>query len=319
MISLFKKVLSLRGARFLLFIPLVSILASCFLDDDNDDGGATTERAFSQSFVTTWKTDNAGLGNDLQVVIPADSNSYVYNFNVDWGDDTTSNSVTQSTSHTYDEAGTYTITISGEFPRITFQGETASLNEKLLSVNQWGDQKWQSMTDAFAYSPNLTISATDTPDLSETTSMQRMFYAASSLNQDLSQWDVSAVTDMRWVFTEASSFNQNLNSWNVSAVTKMKGMFYDAVAFNQDISSWDVSSVTDMAGMFHTASAFNQDISAWNVSSVTNMDRMFHKAAAFNQDISVWDITSVSNTNEIFRESGLSHENLDLINHAWDL
>ena len=320
MMSLFKKLLSLRSARFLLFIPLISIIASC---GGSDSGSSSTDdrNLNTQPFITTWKTDNAGQGEDLQVVIPADSNSYAYNFNVNWGDGSSDSNLSESIVHTYDTAGTYTITISGQFPRITFNGDLYHHNEKLLSVEQWGGQKWQSMKSAFAFCTNLQINASDAPNLSKTTDMQAMFYSASAMNKDINNWNVSAVTDMSWLFNQASSFNQKLDAWNVSSVTDMAGMFYDAIAFNQDISAWDVSSVTDMSGMFHTATAFNQDISAWTVSSVTNMSWMFFEAAAFNQDVSVWDTTSLTSTDLelMFEYSGISDDNFNLISDTWAL
>ena len=47
-------------------------------------------------------------------------------------------------------------------------------------------------------------------DVSNVTSMYRMFKGATSFNQPLN-WNVSKVTDMRWMF-EASSFNQPLHA-----------------------------------------------------------------------------------------------------------
>ena len=41
-------------------------------------------------------------------------------------------------------------------------------------------------------------------------------------------WNVSNVTTMERMFYEASSFDQPLNEWNVSNVTTMECMFYEA-------------------------------------------------------------------------------------------
>ena len=109
------------------------------------------------------------------------------------------------------------------------------------------------MNLAFYGASNLTLTATDAPNL-------------------------TGVTDMSYMFGYASAFNQNISSWDVSTVTNMQYMFYSASAFNQDISSWDVSKVTNMQYMFYSASAFNQNISSWDVSTVTNMQYMFTSA-----------------------------------------
>ena len=290
MISLFKKHALLRGARFLFFVPVFAIIASC--SDDDSNNSPTDNRSLFSSFVTTWKTDNDGAGTDQQVVIHTESQYHSYNYNVNWGDNSSDSKLSGDITHTYDEAGTYTVTISGIFPKISFGNKGG--NKKLLSVEQWGDQVWQSMYDAFAYCPNLQINATDTPNLSQ-------------------------VTDMSWMFDGASAFNQDISDWDVSAATSMEGMFYGASSFNQDISTWDVSAVTSMKGMFYDASAFNQDISTWDVSAVTDMSYMFDGASSFNQNISDWEISSNLNTDWMFDDSGLSNDDARRIMYAWGL
>ena len=51
------------------------------------------------------------------------------------------------------------------------------------------------------------------------------------------------VENMQRMFWYASSFNQNLNNWDVSNVTVMDGMFDKATVFNGNIGSWNVSNV----------------------------------------------------------------------------
>ena len=51
---------------------------------------------------------------------------------------------------------------------------------------------------------------------------------------------------MLGTFEAATSFNQNISNWNTSAVTDMRYMFVGASAFNQPVGVWDVSSVTKM-------------------------------------------------------------------------
>ena len=101
------------------------------------------------------------------------------------------------------------------------------------------------------------------------------------------------ITYLSYMFIGATSINQDISSWNMGHVTNMATMFYNATAFNQDISGWDVSSVTSMNGMFWSATAFNSDISNWNTSKVTDMSTMFYDAPAFNQDLSGWCVSLI--------------------------
>ena len=148
---------------------------------------------------------------------------------------------------------------------------------------------------ASAFNQNI-----DSWDVSNVTTLSRLFYKANSFNHDLNSWDTSSVTDMSYTFMEARAFNGNISSWNTASVTTMNQMFRDADVFNNDLNSWDVSSVTTMYGMFQNADVFNGNIQSWNTESVTNMYAMFHGASAFNQNIGSWDVGLVTSFKGMF-------------------
>ena len=267
--------------------------------------------AQSTDFVTTWKTDNPGTSSPTSVTIPTSGSGY--NYSVSWrevGNETNSGNVgpfTGSATIDFPSAGTYQLRISGNFPRIVFNN--GGDKDKLLSVDQWGDQVWSSMAMAFRGCTNLHVLATDAPDLSSAASITHMFYAASSFNESIDHWDVSHVTNMDRTFGVATSFNQDLNSWDVSNVTNMYGLFVNATSFNGNVSSWDVSKVTNMGNLFSGATVFNQDISGWNVSSATDMRSMFGNTSNFNQDISNWDVSDVTNMYRMFyKAAAFNHD-----------
>ena len=272
----------------------------------------TVNVTIQKPFITTWKTDNFGATEDNQIKIGTQGTGYDYQ--VDWGDGNMDSNVIGDITHTYAVAGTYTLSISGYFPQIFF-GASGFDNQKLLSIEQWGDIQWKSMHKSFQLCSNLIGNAADTPDLADVTDMQEMFSGALSFNQDISNWDVSSVTNMSFMFTSDNAFNQNIGSWDVSSVTNMSFMFAKSSIFNQDISLWDVSSVTNMISMFEGAKAFKQDIGSWDVSSVTNMESMFSNASSFNRDIGGWDVSSVTNMGSMFSNAGTFNQNIG----SWDV
>ena len=275
--------------------------------DWSDEVTATVAKTF-HPFITTWQTTVAGES----ITIPVGGATGIYT--IDWGDGNVNYGVSGDQIHTYDDAGTYTVRISGDFARIYLNGQQPNA-DKLQSIEQWGSVRWESMRSAFQGTSSMAYRATDTPDLSDVISMRYMFRSAASFNADLSAWGVSSVTDMRGMFYNAASFNADLSAWDVSSVTDMREMFYNAVSFNGDLSAWDVSSVTDMSHMFRNAASFNADLSAWDVSSVTDMSHMFSSAASFNADLSAWGVLSVTDMSHMFRNAASFNADLS----AWDV
>ena len=219
-------------------------------------------------FVTTWSVPGSRGTETIVPTIVIPTTGSGYNYNVNWGDggiDTTT--YTANVTHTYDEAGTYTVRISGDFPRIYFDAGNGDHNSNsIIAINQWGSQQWTSMELAFSGATNLIGVARDRPDLSRVTSMKGMFRHAEKFNQDISRWDVSNVENMGTLFEYAHDFNQDIGDWDVSNVTGMQWMFARATAFNQDISGWDVRGVTNMTSMFFdNMDAFSQNLGAWYI------------------------------------------------------
>ena len=265
---------------------------------DSSDNTATAARTVhvtpvpGGSFVTTWQTASA---NDMITIPVGDATG---NYTVHWGDGSI-DTHTSDAEHEYASAGSYKVSISGEFTRIQL-GSGLTNSKKLVSLDQWGDIGWTSMDGAFWSASNMIYNAPDAPNLSDVSSMRDMFRGTTSFNGNISAWNVSSVTDMSLMFWGASAFNGDMSSWNVSGVTTMNQMFSDATSFNGTISDWDVSGVNNMNGMFSDATSFNGDLSAWNVSGVTTMANMFDGASAFNGNISAWDVSSVGLMNSMF-------------------
>jgi len=278
----------------------------------------------SNAFITTWRTWGPGASGPREIIIPT-SIGETYDYTVDWGDGTTTTGETGDATHEYASSGTYTVSITGLFPRIEFT-DLGEDNEKLLSIEQWGDNQWSSMENAFYYCVNMVGNFNDTPDLSNVTSMANMFTNCRLFNSDLNNWDVSNVTDMTALFSGARAFDSPIDSWNVSNVISMRALFTGASAFNTNIGNWNTSNVTDMSNMFAFTDAFNQDINfkpgmgvpagdAWNTAEVTNMSGMFWDAMAFNQDIGNWNTQKVTTLFSMFRDASLFNHDMA----SWDV
>ncbi|MCO6497479.1 MAG: BspA family leucine-rich repeat surface protein [Chitinophagaceae bacterium] len=256
-------------------------------------------------FITVWKTTNSGVTGNDQISIPA-TGDYSYAWEettnpANNGSGTASGIVTI----TFPSSGTYRVSITPTgatpFNRIEFNNGGDKL--KILRVEQWGSTAWSSMGNAFYGAENLTVTASDIPNLSGVTDMSHMFHGAVSLNNDnLSSWNVSNVTNMSYLFAGASTFDKNLASWDVSSVNDMSHMFHGASTFNKNLSLWAtrLGNVTDMSYMFAEASAFNSNLTNWDIQSVTNMSHMFEKATSFNIALSSWLLRDVTNMSHMF-------------------
>ncbi|MBV6645869.1 MAG: DUF285 domain-containing protein [Cyclobacteriaceae bacterium] len=226
-----------------------------------------------EPFITTWQTTI----NNETITIPTDPNVAGYAYAVSWGDGSSdATTYAGDATHSYASPGTYSVKIVGHFPAIYFN-ETGD-KDKILTIEQWGENTWKSMESAFAGCSNLTYNAADIPDLTQVTDLSRMFRSAVVFDGAIGNWDVSNVTDISEMFTNATAFNQDIGAWDVSSVTVADNVFFLAKSFNQDIGTWDVSQVTNMTGMFSQATAFNQDIGNWDVGQVTSMSAMFGNA-----------------------------------------
>ena len=209
----------------------------------------STTGIIQPEFIMLVKTDNAGTSASDQFLIKTIGGGY--NYDVDWGDGNTDTAVTGDITHTYASAGTYTVKISGLFPRLYAFGATDT--NKILDVLNWGNIAWgNSLQWMFFNADGLTtLSATDTPDFSNTTILQDFFRLSNNFagGGNIENWDVSNVTNMVTMFNGASSFNQPLN-WDISSVTNMSDMFNGASSFNQNLGSWEIASLISAAGIF---------------------------------------------------------------------
>ena len=240
----------------------------------------------------------------------------------------------------FQKAGTYRIALHGSFPGFLFSDLVYScfmeympcdctlcskdidmtLDEYLdeydgfyglyiKDIICWGTNVWQRVDGMFKSCRCLHISAADAPDLSQVTSMDKMFEGCRFLNSDIGHWDVSNITSMFGTFSSALHFNKPLNHWNVSNVQNMMQMFSFATSFNQSLNHWNVSNVKSMEHMFSGAKAFDKPLAQWDISHVEDMWGMFEMADSFKQKLDNWDASSVDSG-----ECSWLSENMKIVN-----
>ena len=231
----------------------------------------------SPDFTMLVKTDNAGTSASNQFLIKTVSGGY--NYDVDWGDGNTDTGLTGDITHTYLSAGTYTVKISGLFPRLYAFGATDT--NKILDILNWGNIVWGNGLDWMFYNADslTTLSATDTPDFSNTTILSKFFRASNNFvgGGNIENWDVSNINSFSSVF-EGTKFNADISGWDVSTATNFQAMFNGNQQFNQDISGWDIQNVTNMVQMFLASSSFNQNLGNWEIASLTSAVQMFYSS-----------------------------------------
>ncbi len=265
------------------------------------------------------------------------------NCTVDWGDGSETDDFTTTglKEHTFANAGTYTVEISGKLTQfgngaigwdgagylsqiatfgdlgLTSLSGACKDADSLKSVPDTLPETVTSLEYTFAYINQASITNLDKWKTNNVTSMARMFYEANAFNQDISGWKTGAVKNMYAMFYYASAFNQDIGGWDVSKVENMAWMLARASVFNRDISGWTTTANTTMEAMFWDSPAFDQDISGWDVGNVTSMKQMFYKAKSFDQNIGKWNITSVTDMADMFYGVTLSTANYDSLLIGW--
>lgn len=268
-------------------------------------------------FITVWR-----IKKGEKLTLPISGQQMI----IDWGDGTREKaSVSYSNhhllAHQYDQAGVYKVAISNKIQSMClynlygFGGGGDAMIHDLLDVKQWGTTKWHSTRNMFYKANNMTMSATDVPNLAICDDMSYMFYDCYNFNSPIEHWDVSEVKIMRFLLSGARKFNQSLNSWDVSAVESMWGMFERAKRFNQPLDKWDVGKVSNMQGMFDGAHVFNQPIGNWDMRTIKWLAEMFKSAYAFNQSINDWQLPRLTKSLYMFDGNKVFDQDLS----KWEL
>lgn len=274
---------------------------------------------------------------------------------VNWGD--TTETLTGDTTHNYPASGsdtTYDIEIFDSPGGSKFEGfnaawDTTTITSYENSIMQWGEIQWKNNSWFLTGLPNSALpklrlsapnGASHKPDLSQVTSLYRLFYnwqksrnlIWEDVNNNLADWDTSTITNMAQAFflsgspssrpSDGQPNTMQLSNWDVSNVTNMQSIFFGWANssngyFNSnigvDITNWNTQNVQDFSNAFRCKGALT-GIENLRTESCTNMSYMFD-SRAFPGNVNTkyvngalrWDVSKVSNFKS-FNYKGSSSE-----------
>ena len=145
--------------------------------------------------------------------------------------------------------------------------------------------------------PHLTFLHLDEMDVSNVTSMERMFEEVSVTELDLSSWDVSSVETFSDMFLETARASMiDLSGWDTSSATNMYRMFCwcENLEDLRGYENFDTSNVTEMAAFFADCPKLTHiDVSKWDTGNVTDFEEMFVDCTGITElDVSHFNVYS---------------------------
>ena len=154
--------------------------------------------------------------------------SDVYDFNISWGDGTT-NDITDNTdpalTHVYDVPGIKTVTIRGIFNGFDWfdHNQTTTDKDKLLDIISWGNYTTVgSAYGSFYNCSNLDVSATNSPNMGDVTSLFFFFGECSQLKY-APEMDTSSCVEWFGAFVACNALI-SLPNYNFDATTSVNGL-----------------------------------------------------------------------------------------------
>ncbi len=188
------------------------------------------------------------VGNNDSITLPLFG---TVNVLVDWGDLTSDTyTTTGEKTHTYTNAGTYNVIITGT---LTIFGNGLSGNtsnfSKLKRVISFGNIGLIQLNGAFKDATSLYQVPTVLP--TTITSLKYAFYGATIFNDpNILAWNVSNVVDMSFMFYNADAFNQPISNWTVSSLLKIDFMLYSAKNYVEQPSGWIFNRMINFTGNY---------------------------------------------------------------------
>lgn len=283
---------------------LISILIMIFMSF----GYGMTAYASASEMITEWTIPNA----NTTITLPASSS---INITIDWGDGSKSSNVkTDFPTHTYTNAGTYEIKVSGtlgKWGENTYKKEDVDSKyetyvEYLTKVKQFGELGATSY--GFAWCENLIEvsgeNLTTANTFKKITSFELMFNECSKLKIfDSKHFYTNNITTMRSMFRGCRTVEElDLSGFNTANVGNIGYMFALCTSLKEvNLSSFDTSGVTDMEALFYECDNLESvDLKNFNTENVTTTRIMFSGSGIETLDLSNFKTSNVTNMVSMF-------------------
>ena len=176
-----------------------------------------------------------------------------------------------------------------------------------VDVSGWNVAKVTDLYATFHEAVRFTGVGLDLWNNSVVKRMETAFGGASSMNADLSGFDVSNVKSLSATFQGATRFTgSGLEGWVTTSVTDLRNTFHGASMIDVDLSGWNVAKVETLHATFYQATLFRgAGLDRWNTSSITTLHSTFRDASSMDADLGNWSVAKVTTLFSTFQSASL--------------
>jgi hypothetical protein len=213
------------------------------------------------------------------------------------------------------------VTVEGTIRGFSFNNTGDRL--KITNVSRWGTLRFSNATVVngwFHGCSNLTITATDSPDLTGSTSATNVFSGCSSLTTipNIDSWSWGNVTSFLLAFNGCTLLNEpSLSDIDISSATTISNMYLNCSALNQSFADYDMTNVLNASSAFRNCSSLNQSFTGTFTSttgSVTTFAQTWEGCTVLNQSFAALSTGSANNFASMYKDCTALDQNFAALN-----
>jgi len=289
--------------------------------------------AFGGFFATDNSTPPAPAGNDFTAIVDMSKSGgtaggmrvFINDFDIntapviDWGDGT--NLAITSTglkSKTYPSTtAQYTMKINAN-AKIGMRITDAT---KVIDIVNWGNTRFSNNQNFLNGAVNLsTISATDSPNLTECINMSNMFLGCTNLTIDYKNVNAPNVANAMRAFGNCTSLNGSFSNTTIGSLTSnlnATSMFQNCFALTGNGFSTTNIVATTAVNAFASCTVFNGNLAGMNWANLSNSTTMFSNCTSFTgQGMANLDVSKLAVSQGMFFNDSNFNGNLSGWNTA---